>query len=105
MNKVTNHIDYLKVLQKCNHSMRCAIIKSAKKDLIHTICECVLNCLNGNITLNESDKAYLKRYKRRLRQLLRKQSSLKQKKHIICQSGGSFLPIILSSILSAISEL
>ena len=105
MNKVTKNLDILKVIRKCNNSMLCSIIKSGNKELIHTICECVLNCLNGNVTLNDSDKTYLKRHKNKLRQLLRKNSSLKVKKKIIIQSGGSFLPIILSTILSAISSL
>ncbi len=36
--------------------MRKVILTKADKDLINTICECVHNCLNGNIELNNEIK-------------------------------------------------
>jgi hypothetical protein len=80
-----------------------AIIENADKELIYTLCECVLNCINGNVTLDESIKTKLNRHKLHLRSLLRKRnSSIKKKKKILIQKGSGFLPIILSTILSAL---
>jgi hypothetical protein len=54
MDKIKNNLDYLKILSDCTKPMHNSIITSAKKDLIYTLCECVLNCMNGNINLNET---------------------------------------------------
>ncbi len=43
----------------------------------NTICECVYNCLNGNIELNNEIKTKLKRYKNDLRNLVGRNKSLK----------------------------
>jgi hypothetical protein len=51
--RVEKNVDYLKILCKCKSNMRKVIITNADKDLINTICECVYNCLNGNIELNK----------------------------------------------------
>jgi|LakMenE18May11ns_1017448.scaffolds.fasta_scaffold9413320_2 hypothetical protein len=101
MDKIKNNLDYLKILSDCTKPMHNSIITSAKKDLIYTLCECVLNCMNGNINLNETTKGKLCKHKNKLRHLLKKKSTLKEKKKILIQHGGSFLPLILSTILSA----
>lgn len=103
MEKIIKNEKYLNILKDCNNCMRKSIINGGNKDLIHTICECVLNCVNGNVKLSNPDKAVLSKHKRKLRKLLKsKNSSLKRKKAILIQSGGSFLPIILSTILSSL---
>jgi hypothetical protein len=58
--------------------MRKVISTNADKDLINTICECVYNCLNGNIELNNEIKMKLKN----LRNLVGRNKSLKIKKQI-----------------------
>ena len=47
--RVEKNVDFLKILSKCKSNMRKVILSNADKDLINTICECVHNCLNGNI--------------------------------------------------------
>ena len=104
-NRVSKNIHYIKVLNTCNKNMRRAIIENSSKELIHTICECVLNCINGNVHVNDNNKKLLRKHRRKIHELLRKRrSSLKQKKRILIQQGSSFLPIILSTILSAIGS-
>ncbi len=81
--------------------MHKSMINSANKELINTICECILNCLNGNVTLKDSEKLQLSKYKYYLRQLLQKKTvSIKKKKQVLKQKGAGFLPIILSAVLS-----
>ena len=60
---VVNNKDLLNVLSKCNSKMRHSIINSADKNLINTICECILNCMNGNISINNETKIKFKRHK------------------------------------------
>ena len=78
--RVEKNVDYLKILCKCKSNMRKVILTNADKDLINTICECVYNCLNGNIELNNEIKMKLKRHKKDLRNLVGRNKSLKIKK-------------------------
>ena len=56
MNKVKKNIQYLKVLSSPNPQMRQAIIKSANKELICVVCECIQNVINGNVKIDEKLK-------------------------------------------------
>ena len=104
--KVEKNIEYLKILSKCNNKMRKSIIENADKELISTICECILNCINGNINLDTETKIKLNRHKNVLRNLLvKKKISVKKKKHLLKQKGGAFLPLLLSSVIGGLASL
>ena len=75
--RVEKNVDFLKILCKCKSNMPKVILTNADKDLINTICECVYNCLNGNIELNNEIKTKLKRHKNDLRNLVGRNKSLK----------------------------
>ena len=106
MNRINKHVDYLKILSKCKPNMRKSIIQNADKELVNTLCECILSCINGNISINSDTKQKLKRNKNILRKLLvKKKSSLNKKKQLLIQKGGSFIPILLSTILSGLTGL
>jgi len=105
LERVEKNFDFLKILCKCNKKMRKSILENADKDLVATICECVYNCLNGNIELNADIKTKLKRHKETLRKLVGKKKSIKLKKQILNQRGGAFLPILLSTVLSGLTSL
>lgn len=104
MKRVQNNINYLHVLCKCNKKMLKAIIDSSDKELISCICECVLNCINGNVKVNDDDLRKLKRYKKILRDLLNKHKPIKNKKKILIQHGNGFLPILIPTIIQALSS-
>lgn len=103
--RVEKNVDFLKILSKCKSNMRKVILTNADKDLINTICECVHNCLNGNIELNNEIKTKLKRHKNDLRNLVGRNKSLKIKKKILSQKGGAFLPLLLSTVLGGLSSI
>ena len=103
-NRVEKNIDILKVLSKCNSKMRKSILDHADKELVSSICEFILNCMNGNITINEETKSKLNRHKNILRNLLiKKKVSIKKKKNLLKQKG--FLPILLSTVISGLASL
>ena len=103
MNRLESKKEYLQILSLCNPKMRKAIIQNGDKELISTICECILNCINGNIDINTDTKQKLCRHKEILRKLIQKRnSSFKQKKQLLIQKGGAILPIILSTVLSGL---
>jgi ABC-type dipeptide/oligopeptide/nickel transport system ATPase subunit len=103
MKKVVKNLKYLRVLSNCKKKMHKAIIQSSDKELISCICECILNCLNGNIKLTEEQKHKLKHYKKAIRKLLYQQNSLKIKKKILVQHGSGILPILIPTIFSALA--
>lgn len=103
LSKIERNFDCLKVLACCNKKMRNSIIKGGSKDLIDTICECVLNFLNGNLEINENDTTKLIKYKNALRKIL-KRISIKEKKKVLIQKGG-FLQILLPSIITGLSSI
>ncbi len=101
MQRVEKHLNHLCILKNCKKPMFKSIIQGANSELINTLCECVLNCLNGNVELSEIDKHSLSKHKKYLRELLKKNNnSIKRKKIILVQKGSGFLPIILSAVLS-----
>jgi hypothetical protein len=104
MNKIKKNINLLKVLASPNTHMRNALIKSADRDLICSICECIQNVINGNVKIDDKIKKKLFQQKEHLRRL-QKKSSLKNKKKILIQKGGSFLPMLLPIVLSLLNQL
>jgi hypothetical protein len=76
------------------------IISKASENIIHIICETVLNILYNNIDLDPSQLAKLYRYKEILRQIARF-SNIKEKKKLI-RKIQPVLPIILNEVCKAV---
>jgi hypothetical protein len=84
--------------------MKKGIIMNADKELIYTICECILNLLNGNINISTEQYNQLKSYKHLFRKILDRKSKLKTKKKLIIQKGG-FLEILLPAVISGLASI
>ena len=95
VHKCMKAIEALEEVQNCKQK-RNHIIDVAGKELVHCICDCVLNVLNGNIKLEPEEKQRLKRHKNCLRELVKKKTSDKKKKHLIQEGGflGALIPIL-----------
>lgn len=77
------------------------LLKDAKSCIYYSIAEISKNTLNGNIPVTPQQRVKLTKYKSQLRKLARKSGvSLKQKKEIVNQTGGAFLPALLYPVLS-----
>ena len=99
---ILNHKEFLNLLATAKPKYRKSIIESSDKKLIKAICEGTLNLLNGNIPLSDENKLYLKKYKSKLRKLI-KTSNIDNKKKILNQRGG-FLNILLPAIISGLAN-
>ena len=77
--------------QKCNR-----IIDEGGMELVHCVCDCVYNILQGNIPISEEEKERLKWHKEELRKLTKKKTSDREKKRIIQEGGflGALIPIL-----------
>ena len=81
--------------QKCNR-----IIYEGGMELVNCICDCVRNILQGNIPVNEEERERFKRHKYCLRKLINKNTSAREKKHLIQEGGflGSLIPTLVGSV-------
>ena len=79
-----------------------AIIANANKDFICALCECAHNILEGNVRLNASQKAKLRRYKRNLRVLSDKQPGVTRKRRVLQTGGGAFLTALLAPLATSV---
>ena len=90
----------LHVLKTATPKLRKAIVSNCDRELVNSICECVLN---GNVRL-PSCVARKLRKQGRPTQGGRQASPLSGKKKLIVQRGGFLLPL-LSAVLPALATL
>ena len=102
--RLHNNITHLGVLSKAKKKQRNALLGAANGDLILCLCECILNILNGGITLKPDELKKLEKHKFTLRQLAAKNVPIKERKGILIQKGG-FLPALLMPILGMAGQL
>ena len=81
--------------QKCNR-----IIDEGGMELVHCICDCVHNILQGNIPVNDIEKERLKRHRECIRKLVNKKTSYREKKQLIQEGGflGSLIPTLVGLV-------
>jgi hypothetical protein len=104
MKRIKSNYHALQVLKTAGPKLRKAIISNCRNDLLISISECVLNLLNGNVTLTECGKRKLRKHKTVLRSLADKRVPLTRKKKIIVQRGGFLLPL-LGAVLPTLATL
>ena len=91
--------DLLKVLSHCKPKIRNAILKNCENDLIYIICDCVYNVVKGNVpglTQEKVNKTSLIK--------LTKKVPIKEKRKILVQKGGGFLPFLLPLVAPLIAQ-
>ena len=103
MKNIKKNLNYLKVLATPGDISK-SIIKSANKELIAAICECVQNVCNGNVKIDCKMHNKLKCHKNVLRNI-QKKSTLNTKRKLLIQQGGSIYKYIIPSVLSLSSKL
>ena len=85
---------------KHDKQKRNRIIDEGGMELVHCICDCVHNVLQGNIPVNDTEKNRLKRHKECLRELVKKKTLDKKRKHLIQEGGflGALIPILVGLV-------
>ncbi len=94
MRRIKANYYALQVLKNASPKLRKAIFSNCNKDLLHSICECVLNVLNGNIRVSDCAKRKLKKFKASLCSLVDKRVPLVSKRRVIIQRDGFLLPLL-----------
>ena len=104
MKKIIENLDFLKLFCNCSKKMHSNLINGANQENIFSLCECILNCLNGNVTLNDPEKNQLKKYKKYLRLITKKKLGLKIRKQLLIQKGSGFLPLIIPPVIAVVTD-
>ena len=64
-------VSILKIIFHAKPELRKSLLKNADKQLVTTLCECVLNILLGNVPINNSPKEKLVKHKTFLRHIVK----------------------------------
>lgn len=96
---VISNLPFLDKLSKLPPKERKKMIETANLKLIQSIVECIENVLNGNVVLEKQTVSKLKKHKSILRKIKNAGRKLAEKKKVIIQSGGAFLPALLTPII------
>ena len=95
--------DLLTVLSHCKPKIRKAILRNCENDLIHIIRDCVYNVVKGNVPgLTQEKVNKLARHKTSLVTLTKK-VPVREKRKILIQKGGGFLPPLLPLVAPLIA--
>ena len=78
------------------------IINKGNENLVKRLCECARNILKGNAPLKKSQKGRLRRYKKDLKILIQRNTSLHERKRILQKGGfvGALLAPLAKSLLA-----
>jgi len=104
MKRIKSSFYKLHALKDAKPKLRKAIISNCDKELIHTISECALNVLRGNVNLSDCQKKRLRKFKGSLKTVIDKRVPLSRKKRLINQRGGFLIPLI-SAVLPTLASI
>lgn len=95
---------FLEYYLEADKSRRRSLLLGAKKDQIDCLCEATLNVLNTNVSVPSKVRDQLCKHKKSLTKLAFHKEGLKNRKKILVQKGGAFLPLILGTILPLLAQ-
>jgi hypothetical protein len=94
-----SQLHILHVLKDAKPVARRSLLTSASDDSTKVIVACAINAINSNHKLSKEEKGKLSKYKNRLKALVNRKISFKNKGKLLIQTGGFTVPL-LNSILS-----
>lgn len=97
---ILKQLPLLEILAKVKKNSRTKILKHCDSKLTEAIIECIFNVLRNNVRLEQKRVKKLRKYKNILRKIANPKNKVKSKQKLIIQSGGAYLPIILTPIVS-----
>jgi hypothetical protein len=101
MNRSKSQLHFHHVLKDAKPQARRALLASADDELIKDNVECAIKTLNGAHKWTKDEKNKLRKYKNRLRALVRPKYSFKSKRKLLIQK---FIVPLLTSIFSGVIE-
>lgn len=102
MKSLKRNYHFLHVLSKSSPTQRKALLRTANKDQILSLCEVCLNVLAGNIPIQKKN---LYKYRHAIRKLVSRSTNVMKKKRLLTNQTGGFLPLILRAVVPALSSI
>lgn len=96
-----HHLSVLKKLCKCDKKVQKTLLVEGGKPLQHCLRECAVNLLSGTVPLNKQQFKKLKRHRKLVRELSKRNTS--HKKRIEIEQKGGFLASLLLPIIGSIA--
>jgi len=103
--RLKRNFDLLRLLQQTKLKQRKLLLEGATNDLVLCICEIVDNILEDNVHMTPKQRKSLIKYKKVLRTLVNRKVAIRDKKELIANQKGGFLPAVLAPILSIAASL
>ena len=97
---------YIKLIARnANPELNQELIRRAPDAVVKAISNACLNAACGRVNFKPKQKKLLHRYRKNIGSLLQKDLEIDQRRKILEQKGGAiFLPLILSTVLSALGS-
>lgn len=102
--RLKRNLNALQILMNLTPKTRKKIVKKLPDDAILAIAEILKNELCGNVTLSEKAKRNLSKFKKPIRCIACKQTSVKKKRKLLIQHGG-IVPAAVLPILAIAASL
>ena len=93
---------YLHLLASCPTHQRQFLLETASPEQVHAIVQAAHNVCQGHIPLSNRDIRILTPYKESIKNLQDGNVPYKEKKQILVQEGGAFIPDLLITFLEGI---
>jgi len=103
--RLKRNISFLRELKQASDGKCRLLISAAKPDHLKCITECAHNIVCANVRLTKGQHKKLKRHAKFIRLIAKKHISLPEKKRLLVQRGGGFLPALITPILAIVSSL
>lgn len=94
-------VPVLRQLCRCKKKVQKQILQQGGKPLQVCLRECALNVIKGNVPLSKKHFTQLKKHKKQLRELSKKNTS--QKRRLQIEQRGGFLASLLLPIVGSIA--
>ena len=89
------HVSFLDLIASCSPKQRAALLKTASREQILTLCETALNIVRKLIPLTDGQLKRLRRYKKVTLALANRKVSIGDKRnHLVRQKGGFYTVLI-----------
>ena len=90
----------MKYLATCKHlEIISRIIAKSADIVIKSICDAALNAARGEVSLKPKEKKILAAHRKLIERLIQRGETAKSKRHLLNQTGGSILGLIIPTVL------
>ena len=102
--RLNEHIPFLQLLSRTHMKQKSAVLETATSEQIKILSEIVLNLLNGNIPITNSQKKKLKTFEKQFISLSDKKITASNLKRMWIKYSNTLLNVLLTNTLPHLIE-